>query len=159
LAANGQRRDQTKSQKALVGAAYVERSNLEQLDLSLRKAASTLGVHASRVSEALLILRYAHDLAEAVLSGAATFSVAYEEARSSVRQIIESTQLCNDLKKCVSDADEGERVRIVVVAAFRFSLLQQRSGFEFGGRVGLVHGSILSGVEVNCVTAAEASRG
>lgn len=76
LAVNGQRREMTKAQKAVVAAKF---SRLEKYG-DQRKAARALGVSDSRVSEARLIAEY-HDLADVVLAGTRPFTAALDEAR------------------------------------------------------------------------------
>lgn len=78
LAVNGQRREMTKRQKAIVAAQF---SKLENYG-DQRKAARALGVSDGYVSEALVIVEYARELAHAVIVGAQPFNDALNVART-----------------------------------------------------------------------------
>lgn len=86
LAVNGQRREMTKAQKAIVAANF---SKLEKFG-DQRKAARALGISDSRVSEAKVIVEHS-DLAERVLARLAPlpFSTALAEARDRDRKKVE----------------------------------------------------------------------
>lgn len=84
LAVNGQRREMTKRQKAIVGARMILMSNLDNKD---QEVAAALGVSRSSLVEAVIVSRYP-ELADAVLARVAPmpFSAALDEARTRDRR-------------------------------------------------------------------------
>ncbi len=77
LSANVNRRSLTKGQRAMAVA------RLSKLEDSFKQsaAADAAGVQESRISEARSVLRYAPELAEAVMAGTVPLNDAYAEAK------------------------------------------------------------------------------
>ena len=76
ISANISRRHLSKGRQAMVVVNARLFSNR-----SMREAAETANVSKARVVQALLVLEYASDLADGVLSGAKPLNEAYEEAQ------------------------------------------------------------------------------
>lgn len=121
LAVNAQRRDLTKSKRAMVAARV---SKLETYG-SVRKLARTLGVNEARVTEAKAVLEYAPDLAESVVAGSVPLNKAYEEARKR-KESADSTEVkMTKLRAEAPDlADEVTEERLTLPDALE--LLEQR---------------------------------
>ncbi len=78
LSANVNRRHMTQGQRAM---ALVKAGDLAAKSRSSKDAASALEVSRPLVSQANIVLKYAPDLTDQVLSGALSLDAAYEEAR------------------------------------------------------------------------------
>jgi ParB-like chromosome segregation protein Spo0J len=88
LAVNGQRRAQTKGQKALVAAAYL--NDLNQKRKTQRAVAQALGVTEALISQAVLIGTYAREQSAAVMVTGAGFADALRTATERKREAEEA---------------------------------------------------------------------
>jgi ParB-like chromosome segregation protein Spo0J len=103
LAANIQRRNLTKGQIAMIaGKARLVSSQ------TTRAAASQAGVSQQRINQASVVLEFAPDLADAVITGAKPLDEAYRIARE--RKTAAQSEEAQLTRLCGEDADLAERV-------------------------------------------------
>jgi ParB/RepB/Spo0J family partition protein len=98
LSANINRRNLTKSQRAMAVAKLLETNNSRQQD-----AADQAGVNRTRVAQANTVLKYAPELAEAVLAGTQPLDAAYEQAKQRKEEQSSRTDLQERLERALTE--------------------------------------------------------